>query len=154
PIIYTLLFVPFLISPIDIKYNAWINAYHPDLPLREVVCPFDPWMFVLTRWHTELVLISLLFYLVLSGSVIIQAFSNNKESFWSPQSLSLRKLRTGVILTAFFTLLIVIVKLLHKNDTGDHLVATFGALMIYATSFSVMRGSGFSQQSSLTEQQK
>lgn len=154
PIIYTLLFVPFLISPIDIKYNAWINAYHPDLPLREVVCPFDPWMFVLTRWHTELVLISLLFYLVLSGSVIIQAFSNKKESFWSPQSLSLRTLRNGVMQIAFFTLLIVIVKLLNKNDTGDHLVATFGALMIYATSFSVMRGSGFFKQPSLTEQQK
>lgn len=154
PIIYTLLFVPFLISPIDIKYNAWINAYHPDLPLKEVVCPFDPWMFILTRWHTELVLISLLFYLVLSGSVIIQAFSNKKESFWSPQSLSLRTLRNGVMQIAFFTLLIVIVKLLNKNDTGDHLVATFGALMIYATSFSVMRGSGFFKQPSLIEQQK
>lgn len=154
PVIYALLLTPFLISATDIKYNAWINAYHPGSPLKDVVYNYDPWMFVLTEWHTELVLISLAFYLVLSGGVIIQAFGKKKESFWFPQSLSLRTLRNGVMQIACFTLFILVVKLLNKNDTGDHLFATFGALMIYTTSFSVMRGSGFFKQASLNEQQK
>ncbi|MBX2968702.1 MAG: AraC family transcriptional regulator [Cyclobacteriaceae bacterium] len=154
PIIYSLLLIPFLVSSIDIKYNAWINAYHPGSPLKDVVYNYDPWMFLVTEWHTELVLISLAFYLMLSGGVIIQAFSKKKESFWFPQSLSLRTLRNGVMQIACFTIFILVVKLMNKNDTGDHLFATFGALMIYATSFSVMRGSGFFKQASLNEQQK
>lgn len=154
PIIYTFLLIPFLISSIDVKYNAWIHAYHPGSPLRDVVYSYDPWMFVVTEWHTELVLISLAFYLVLSGGVIIQAFRKKSEPFWSPQTLSLRMLRNGVMQIACFTIFILVVKLLNKNDTGDHLFATFGALMIYATSFSVMRDSGFFKQASLNEQQK
>ncbi|MDL5049166.1 hypothetical protein QQ054_24435 [Oscillatoria amoena NRMC-F 0135] len=154
PALYTLLLTPFLISSADIKYNAWINAYHPGSPLREITYAFDPWMFVLTEWHTELVLISLALYLVLSGLVIWSAFRRTKESFWSPESLSLRTLRNGVMQIALFTVFILVVKLLNKNDTGDHLFAAFGALLIYATSFSVMRGSGSFKQASPNVQQK
>jgi AraC-like DNA-binding protein len=154
PVLYTILFLPFIFSSVDLKYNAWVGAYHPDLPFREVAQQFDPWMFILTQWHTELVLISLGFYVLLSSLVIFRSFKERTESFWRPKSLTLRTIRNGVLQIAAFTLLIVVVKLLNKDDTGDHLFAAFGSLLIYATSFSVMRGSGFFRQSSLPEQLK
>jgi AraC-like DNA-binding protein len=154
PVVYFVLMIPFLISPEAVKYNAWIHAYHPGFPLRVVTQNFDPWMFVVSRWHTQLVLVSLALYVALSGVVIMRSFREKKENFWRPQYLPLRTLRNGVLQMASFTFLILVVKLLNKNDTGDHLFAAFGSLLIYATSFSVMRGSGFFKQPHLAEQVK
>ena len=154
PALYFLSHIPFLISSADVKYNAWLGSYHPDLPYREVTQSFDPWMFWLTDWHTELVLVSLFLYLILSCLIIVRTFREKHESFLRPQSITLITIRNGVVQIALFTLLIVIVKLLNKDDTGDHLFAAFGSLIIYATSFSVMRSSGFFKQASLSEQQK
>jgi AraC-like DNA-binding protein len=154
PVIYALLLIPFLISSGDIKYNAWINSYHPGWPLKDVVYSYDPWMFVLTEWHTELVLISLFFYLALSGGIIYRSFREKGEPFWRPQTVTLKTLRNGVLQMTVFAVLIVVVKLLNTDDTGDHLFAAFGSFIIYSTSFSVMRGSGFFKQAALTEQSK
>lgn len=152
PVLYTILLIPFLISSVDVKYNAWIGAYHPELPYRQIVK--NPDTFEITHWHTELVLISLGVYVIWSSVVIYQTFREKKESFWKPDSSSLTALRNSVVQFSFFTLLIVIVKLLNKNDTGDHLFAAVGSLLIYGTSFSVIRDSGFFRQPSLNEQVK
>lgn len=154
PVLYAILMIPFFISSVDIKYNAWVSAYHPGLPFREVTPHFDPWMFVLTKWHTELVLVSLFFYIVLSTIVITRFFQIRKESFLLPLSPTLKTLRNGVLQMAIFAILIVVVKLFHVDDTGDHLFAAFGSLIIYSTSFSVMKGSGFFKQPALNEQLK
>jgi AraC-like DNA-binding protein len=63
-------------------------------------------------------------------------------------------MRNGVIQIGAFTILIVIVKLFNEDDTGDHLFAAFGSLLIYVTSISVMRNSGFFKQATLTEAEK
>lgn len=151
PVVYTLLLIPFLAADADFKYNSWIEAYHPGMSYRETMPDYDPRFFGLTDWHTELVLISLGFYLVLSAHVIVQSFRLKNENFWKPESLTLKTMRNGVLHIAAFTLLMVPVKLLNKNDTGDHYFAAFGSLMIYATSFSVMRNSGFFRQPALNE---
>lgn len=154
PAVYTITLIPFIISSVDCKYNAYVNAYHPDWPLRQVEPLFDPRMFALTEWHTELVLISLGIYIMLSGIEIIKAFQEKKQSFWKPETYPLRMLRDGVLQIISFSVLIVIVKIFNKNDTGDHLFAAFGSLLVYATSFSVINRSGFFKQTALNEQQK
>lgn len=154
PIVYTIALVPFLISPLNVKYNAYINAYHPDWPFREVAMSFDPRMFVLTKWHTYLVLVSLGVYSVLSGIEIIRAFRQKKQSFWKPETYPLKMLKDGVLRIISFSVLIVIVKIFNKNDTGDHLFAAFASLLVYFTSFSVINRSGFFKQTPLNEQQK
>lgn len=151
PFAYTLLLIPFLAANADFKYNSWIEAYHPGMPLRETEPGYDPRWFAPTDWHTELVLISLGVYIILSVMIIVKSFRKKKESFWKAQSLTLKTMRNGVLHIAAFTLLMIPVKLLNKNDTGDHYFAAFGSLMIYATSFSVMRNSGFFRQPALNE---
>ena len=154
PVLYAILMIPFFISSVDVKYNAWVSAYHPGVPFREVTQQFDPWMFLVTEWHTELVLVSLFFYIAVSTMVITRSFQSRKESFLRPLSPTLKTLRNGVLQMAIFAILIVVVKLLNPDDTGDHLFAAFGSLIIYSTSFSVMKGSGFFRQAALTEQLK
>lgn len=154
PIIYTLVLIPFLISSTDIKYNAWIESYHPEMEYRPVYLSFDPRVIFLSQSHTQLVLISLAFYVGLSGIVIRKAFKNKANNFWSPESSVLRMMRDGVLLLGTFLFLIILVKIFFEKDTGDHLFAVFGSLTIYITSFSVIKNSAFFKQVPLTENSK
>lgn len=154
PLVYTLSLLPFLLAPSDVKYNAWMNAFHPGAPLRPWNLNYDPWMFKLTEYHTELVLMSLLLYVALSGLAIVQAFQEKASSFWNPETYALKILRNGVIQIFLFLLLLLLVKIFNEEDTGDHLSAAFGALLVYATSFSVIKNSAFFKQIPITENRK
>jgi AraC-like DNA-binding protein len=152
PLIYTITLLPFLFSSTEVKYNSWIDAFHPELPLLSV--EKDPRIFFITDWHTELVLISLALYLVLSSLEVYKVFKEKKQSFFKPQLTQLKMLRNKVLITALFLASLFIVKLFNENDTGDHLFATLGALIIYGSSISVISSSGFFKQASLNQPTK
>lgn len=154
PAVYLLAQIPFLITPEDVKYNAWAVAYHPDWTLRHWRVDYDPWMFVLTEWHTELVLLSLAFYTAIGSVVIVKAFREKGQSFWNPETYSLRMIRDAVVQIASFLALIIVIKIFNENDTGDHLFAAFASLLVYATSFSVIRNSNFFKQIPIAEDKK
>ena len=154
PIIYTLALIPFLIAPAEVKYNAWMVAYHPDMPLLDWNLSYDPWMFELTEWHTALVLISFFIYALLATIEIVKSFREKKSSFWSPDTYTLRVMRDGVFQITTLALSIVLVKIFNKNDTGDHLSAAYGAVLVYVTSFLVIKHSNFFRQVPITEDKK
>lgn len=154
PVIYTLALLPFLIAPVEVKYNAWMSAYYPDRPLLDLDLSYDPWMFKLTRWHTALVLISFLIYVLLSGVEIIKLFKEKKSSFWRPETYTLRVMRDGVFQIATLAISLVLVKIFNKNDTGDHLSAAYGAVLVYVTSFLVIKHSHFFRQIPITKDKK
>lgn len=154
PVMYTLTLIPFILSPVDVKYNAWISAYHPGWELRECNIDYDPWMFVLTEWHTELVLFSLGLYTLLSTRIILKAFRKKAQSFWNPETYALRMMRDAVLQIGVFLAAIFIIKLYNENDTGDHLFAAFAALLVYATSFSMIRNSNFFRQVPISDDVK
>jgi hypothetical protein len=128
PLVYTITLIPFLFSSAEVKYNSWIDAFHPELPLLSV--DKDPRIFFITDWHTELVLISLSLYLLLSSIEVFKIFKEKRQSFYRPQSLQLKMLRNNVIVTALFLITIFVVNLFNENDNGDHLFYTLGALII------------------------
>ena len=97
---------------------------------------------------------SIFSYTIFSLVQIIKAFRLRKESFWKPVTPALRTLRRGALVLLSVSVLIVIVKLMNRGDTGDHIFATYVALTVYLTSFSVMRDSGFFRQAPLNEQMK
>jgi AraC-like DNA-binding protein len=154
PLLYTITLIPFLTASKEFKYNAWVGAYHPELPFLEVSKDFEPrWLFI-TEWHTELVLASLGLYLALSIVVMVQVFKEKSQSLLKPEIFTLKILRNGVVQMATFAVLVVIVKIFNEDDTGDHLFAAFGSLLVYATSFTIINRSGFFKQPTLTEQEK
>jgi AraC-like DNA-binding protein len=153
-LIYFAFQIPFLISPEDAKYNAWMVAYHPGMPLRDFTEPYTNPLFYLTDSHTDLVVTSLIAYGFLGTYEVIKAFRTKKESFWNPVHPVLRTLRAGAIQIISVLILLVIVKLIYKHDLGDHILGAYIAGIIYITSFSVIKNSGFFRQASLTEQLK
>jgi AraC-like DNA-binding protein len=154
PVIYLLIHIPFLILPDDFKYNAYVDSYRPDLPFRNVEYPYNPHMFILTDYHSELTLISLCFYALIGSNEVVKAFKKKGEFFWNPQHPVLRTLRMGTLQMVSAFLIILLVKLLNENDYGDHYLAAYIAISIYFTSFSVIKNSGFFKQASLNDQPK
>lgn len=154
PIIYFFLQLPFLILPEDAKYNAWIGSYHPDWEFRPFDYQYDPQLFWVTDHCTEITLMSLFLYSVLGLVEIYRAFKRKKESFWKPANSVLKFLRWEVFQIASAALGILIVKLFHDHDTGDHLFAAYITGTIYMTSFRIIKHSGFFRQPSLIESQK
>jgi AraC-like DNA-binding protein len=150
--VYLVLQLPFLLASDEVKYHAYMHSYYPDFP--------HPHNFGETRWfwvtdhHTEATLISLGIYALLGLYEVIRAFQIRKESFWKPVSATLRTLRSGLLQLVTFFVLIVVVKLFNRNDTGDHLFAAYLTIPVYLTSFRVIRQSGFFKQAHITEQQK
>lgn len=154
PVIYFFLQLPFLVLPADAKYNAWLGSYHPDWEFRPYNYGYDPRLFWVTDHCTEITLISLFLYTTLGVVEIFRAFKKKKESFWKPANSVLKFLRWEVFLTASASFGILVVKLFHHEDTGDHLFAAAITVWIYLTSFRIIQHSGFFRQAALADQQK
>ena len=82
PVIYFFLLIPFLIQSDDYKYNSWVYAYHPDIPLRDVSVDYDARWLWITDNHTILSLVSIGIYIVLGTVEVIRAFREKQESFF------------------------------------------------------------------------
>lgn len=154
-LVYTVCIIPFLLQPEVVKYNSWIESYQPGLPFKDYTYDRgDGRIFWITDHHTLLTVISLGLYSLLSLIEVAKAFRQRKESFLRPANPVLRKLRRGVLQVVSVIALMLVIKMLHENDTGDHWLAAYLSVTIYLTSFSVIGQSGFFKQPSLAEPQK
>ncbi|MGC4021544.1 MAG: helix-turn-helix domain-containing protein [Cyclobacteriaceae bacterium] len=154
PIIYFLMLIPFFLTTENQKYNSYISAYHPDYPYKEVHLDSDPRWNWITHHPTELIIGSLSIYILLASIEIVKAFKRKGESFWKTNNPILSLLRGEVIVSISLVILVLIVKLFNKNDTGDHLFAAYISLTVYITSIRVIRNSGFFKQTSLADTSK
>jgi len=154
PVLWLLIQIPFLIQSDDVKFNAWIGAYHPPgLDYRDTHGSYSG-NFFSTPSHSELILMHLSIYMLLGLIATIKAFKSKKESFLRTRHITFTKLRASLVQTVFVILLIFVVKLFNYDDTGDHLFAAYISIPIYLISFQAIRQSGFFKQPSLVEQQK
>jgi AraC-like DNA-binding protein len=154
PLLWFLMQIPFLIQSDDVKFNAWIAAYHPaGLSFRDVHTLYSG-DFIKILSHTELILIHLSTYTVLGLVATINAFRRKKESFWNTRHVTFTKLRFHMVQIVIVILLFIVVKLFNREDTGDHLFAAYISIPIYLISFQAIRQSGFFKQPSLIDQQK
>jgi AraC-like DNA-binding protein len=142
--------IPFFMQSDDVKFNAWIGAYHtPDLTFRKV----DEGFFTIPH-HSEIILTHLSIYMTMGFIATIKSFRAKNESIWNTKHPTFLQLRSSVFQIAFVIVLILIVKLFYRDDTGDHLFAAYITISIYLISFQVIRQSGFFKQPNLVEQQK
>jgi AraC-like DNA-binding protein len=150
PLLYLILVMPFFLLPENVKYNSWIDSYKLDLPYREFLGR-DPRTFWITDHHTDLAFASFILYALLSLVQVVKAFRSKKQSFFKPAHAVLRNLRNGTIEISITIVLALLVKYFNPNDTGDHMIAASIALLVYITSFNVIRQSGFFLQAPLRD---
>jgi AraC-like DNA-binding protein len=126
---------------IAFKYNAYINAYHPELTQLPITLyiPSDP--LHLRDFDTELMLLSCLIYAGLSLWVLRQAYRQTGEPFFKAGPLA--HLRNLILFNAAVPILLVAVKLSFYEDLGDYLLACWITTAIYAASLWVMSSSAF-----------
>lgn len=153
-VLYSFNLMLFLAMSEDAKYNAWVNAYRPDLSLRVYEYPYDSDPFSIRDTITELTLLSILGYAIVGLIETLKAFRKKKESFWKPFTPALKTLKNQAFIILSVFIIILIVKLTNKNDMGDHIFATYVALTIYLTSFSVIANSSAFKETPLNEPQK
>ncbi|MFM9839481.1 MAG: helix-turn-helix domain-containing protein [Cyclobacteriaceae bacterium] len=149
-VLWLIIQIPFFIQSDDVKFNAWIGAYHTEgLTFREVDADFFS-----SPYHSEIILTHLSIYMIMGFVATIKSFRVKKESIWKTKHSTFLQLRSTVAQIVFVVLLIFVVKLFYREDTGDHLFAAYISIAIYLISFQVIRQSGFFKQPNLVEQQK
>lgn len=151
PVVYTLTLIPFFLEPDVVKYNSWINSYHPDLPLMPYEYADDPRVFWITNQHTLLTILSLVVYGVLTVIFTISTFISSRESFWRPATPVLLALRNGFVQLLVVLFLVLAIKFFFEYDTGDHFIAAYISVVIYLMSIRVISHSGFFKQPALAE---
>ena len=149
---------------LDIKYNGFITAFHPNQPelYRQATLglPEDP--LHIRKYINHLTLVHFLIYAILALVLIKNTFTKAQLTFWAKADPVLSWARKLAIQFSLVTIVFIVVKVSFKNDLGDHIIAAHIAFLIYGISFYVIRQSVFfdnkqvnsSTESSSTKYQK
>jgi AraC-like DNA-binding protein len=148
PFVFYVIYMWVIFYPQNInhKYNSYLHAYHPELPLLEdnMYLPYS-WLFFFKDNVNELMLLHFLVYVTLSILLISNALKQENLSFWSKQNPTLAWCRRWLLQMVSIIVIFLVVKLSFKEDLGDHILATHITLVIYSLSFQVVRQSVFFQ---------
>ena len=149
PSIVYLAYMCVLIYPqgLAFKYNANIGSFHPEME-RIAAEPYgSEWMFY-PKWHiNDLTFASMVIYSIASFMSLRRAFREREISFFTGEKSLLTWFRDISLQLTFLVLIFFIVRISFRHDLGDHIIAAFISLIIYITSFTVLRKSLFFQES-------
>lgn len=142
--LWTVNSISWLYQPIELKYNNYLHAYHPELPyITEPPSYIHEDLFGIRDYINELTLVSCLVYNLLALYFLYRAFRQTGGSFWQRSPVRLAQLRNQSLLFLMVPFLIVLVKPQFYNDLGDYLLASYLTVIIYVTSIRVMAGSTY-----------
>jgi AraC-like DNA-binding protein len=153
PVIYFMLLIPYLLQSEDVKFNSWVEAYNLNIPFRDLHNQGEnSRAFWITDHATQIILLSIIIYSVLSLYEAFKYFQQKRDSFWNPANPLSKYLRTHITTVSLTVIMILIIKFFNSNDTGDHIFAAFVSVSIYLTSIMVMQQSGFFKQASVASE--
>ncbi len=137
--------VSWLYQPVELKYNNYLSAWHPELTFISEPPSYLPEDFTggLREYISEITALSCLLYNLSALFIIWQAYRQLGRYFWQSTPARLAQLRNLTVLFLVLPVLIVIIKPQYHEDLGDYLLACYLTLMIYLTSLLVMSGSRF-----------
>ncbi|EMS34332.1 transcriptional regulator araC family [Mariniradius saccharolyticus AK6] len=138
---YTLYMVPFWALPDVAKYNAWIAAYHPDLPRLDYSYPYPTDPLLIREFITPVTLFSVAVYGLLCLRAVFGFFSSQNASIWKPVTEAQKRLRLVPFILVTVFIFVTVVKIFNMEDTGDHWYAAYIAFTVYLTSFLHIRSS-------------
>jgi AraC-like DNA-binding protein len=148
PMIFWLIYsIWYFIQPMDVKQLHYLDYHFPELAIEFPDLPYTGDPLGLRTYINELVMLQLTTYLVVSILFIRKSFTTLGISFLVRKEKPISWLRNFVFL--MFTILVtfVVVKSIFVADIGDYLIGSLISLIIYATSYNVIRASDFFQES-------
>jgi AraC-like DNA-binding protein len=134
-------------QPVAVRYSAYISAFHRELPQPPVEAfakAYGPaWAFWPKDAIIELTALSMVGYFVLSVWQVRNAFQRAGIPFFSPKPVALTWYRNLMLQIGSVVGVFAVCRLTFPDDLGDHLIAAHMALVIYATSFALLRQSAY-----------
>lgn len=131
----------FWLQPTGEKINAFIWAYHPDLPFVDVTHPFSPDPWGIKKYIRDLTFTHFFIYLALSAVEIIKAF--RKKGSVAPGTL--QWLRNFLLQFSILVLVCIGLSFFYDRDLGDPFIEIVKTILIYFISFNVLRHSNMLQ---------
>ncbi|MFN3138647.1 MAG: helix-turn-helix domain-containing protein [Allomuricauda sp.] len=147
PLLYAISQVNFYTSPIEVKINAYLGAYHSDLGFLEVPGTMDYSYHHIKDQFRWLVLISFAFYLILSLLLVLKS---RKKGWTKAKNIKVDKYifsRNTVIFFLVILLTIFIIYLNFDDDGGDHIIGIIQTATIFITSYFILSESRFFEKS-------
>ncbi len=147
PVLYAVSQVNYYLSPIQVKLNAYLGAYHQDLGFVDIPGNMNYSYHFIKDQFRWLVLFSFAFYLVLSLLLVIKT---RKRGWMSPKNIKVDKYIFSRNTVAFFMVLmltLLFIFLNYEDDGGDHFIGIVQTVTIFITSFFILSESRFFEKS-------
>jgi len=146
PILYLVSQTGYLVAPLEVKYNAYIGAYHPDLPFAAS----PPGMNYSYHWVKDQ------FHLIILGSMTayILGFRKVLKLYDKGKGSKARKYlfgRTTLVVMSLLVLLFLSVQILFSNDLGDHWLVLFQGICFFLITAFIFSESRFFKKGWLLE---
>lgn len=142
---YLLYQIFYFIQPDAFKYNSYINCYHPGADLLPVIQKISDDPFGIGEVVNQLTFFHYLGYSIAAYYFLVSAYKQQHIPFYSFQSKSINSYRN--VLFHFWIIIFgfLFVKIYFGRDLGDYFIASYLALLMYITSYLLIRRKAFFQ---------
>lgn len=137
---YSLLYY---LQPDDFKLNSYFSGYHPNLTTHWPASKFNPDPLRIREWIYELTLLHFSVYLFLATRAVWSEYRKANTPLFGSGKNQLHQYRNFLIHFLIIILIIIWVKTQFGRDIGDYFIASYVALLLYLTSFSIISRSSF-----------
>ena len=151
PFVYLITQIGYFTSPLSVKLNAYLDAYHPGIPMVEVPNDITYHYQMIKDEFRWLVLFSFALYLGLSIQLVIKSRKNRKNSSKQIRVDKYAFTRNTLIFLVLLLLLIFVVYLNFDDDAGDHYIVLSMTMITYISSFFILSESRFFENSWLAD---
>lgn len=131
----------YFIQPIEIKQFHYLDYHNPELRLSLPDVPYNSDPLGLRVYVNELVMVQLTAYLIVSMVFIGRTFKTLGKPFFTVREKPVSWLRDFLLLMIAILIAFVTVKFTFEADIGDYLIGSLISVVIYATSYKVIRAS-------------
>ena len=151
PLVYPITQIGYFLSPISVKLNAYLDAYHPTIPMVNVTEDVTYHYQIIKNEFRWLVLLSFAFYLGLSIRLVLKSRKKRKISSKNIRIDKYDFTRNTLIFLVFLLTLIFAVYLNYEDDGGDHFIVLSMTILTYISSFFILSESRFFENSWLAD---
>ena len=147
PTVYFLSQIPFYLAPISVKYNAYIGAYYSKFPSAKIPESFGHGYHYIKDIFDWLVLVTFLFYTILSLKMVWEEKSRLTEI--GVKNRSSKYIFTRNTVAVLFLLLVIIFMVYYSfdDDGGDHYLGIFHSCLAFLTTYVLLSESRFFEKS-------
>ncbi len=147
PFAYALTQIHYYLTPIEVKLNAYLGAYHNDIPF--IGTPrFSTFIYPAVKsWIHYLILGSFLFYGFFIGILLWKERNRLKSVPGNTTSNKYLFTLKSIIILFVLTIIIFVIFYSYDNDAGDHYIGILNALIAFMTVYLILIESRFFEKS-------